>query len=108
MPAAEAAAHLGICIQTIHQLLQRKQLTEADRTGMSLRHGRFVRRADVLALEQQWRVGVVLDDAVTLLGLPDELVLDLVAAGLLVAVRGPTIDGSHPLVHRWTFRLYVS
>ncbi len=97
---AQAARLLGTSSEMVTRLVDLGQLTihvfgedDLKLRGEELELESCVSRAEVLELKRKWDDTVTLDEAARLLGLSRDLVVDLTKIGLLVAARGPSVDG---------------
>jgi predicted site-specific integrase-resolvase len=98
--AAEAAHMLDVSAKTIQVLIDAGHLTQYTTTQSKQRRDIFVRRAEVLALQQRWSEAVTLDEAAHLLGISRSVVVDMARTGLLIAERTPGVAGAaHWLFH---------
>lgn len=93
---AEAARLLGTTAPIIQRLVELGLLSAY--TLKHTKHGsprfKWVERQGVMQLQGRWQEALPLKEASTLLGVSDEVVVEMVQAGLLSAVRGPVADGS--------------
>jgi len=62
--------------------------------GIEAQRNKFLVRDDVMALKYRWGKAIPLTDAAAWLGVSQSIVIDMVALGLLVAVRRPGENGS--------------
>lgn len=93
---AEAGRILDCGPQTIKLLVEKEVLISYERVYPDQPQPQFnlVRREEVVALRRRWHSALPLSAAAIKLGASTGTVLSLVDAGLLKAVRGPTVDGS--------------
>lgn len=93
---AEAARLLNTTARTIQRLVKQgvlkpyKQRENQDPTQTL----KLLKRSDVVELRQKWHEAITLERAVQLLGVSKDVILQLVHAKLLNAVRGRSVDGS--------------
>lgn len=93
---AEACRLLACVPQTLKLLVEKGILASYEKEYPDQPQPQFnlVRREEVAALRRRWRGSLPLSIAALNLGISTDIALGLVDAGLLEAVRGPTIDGS--------------
>jgi len=93
---AEAASLLNVDLETVQRLVEIGTLVDFE-CGENLRlhwhkRLRLVRRIELETLQQQWQAGIALSEVSQLLNVSEEMVLDLVYAGLLTEVEPAVVD----------------
>ena len=88
---AETARMLGVSNLTVKKLVEQKKLRpyQAGENRFNLLH-----RASVLQRLTEYEDTLTLTETADLFGLSDRVIVDLIQANMLEAVRGPTIDES--------------
>jgi excisionase family DNA binding protein len=97
---AEAARLLGVTPKMIDILLRTGRLTLQCSGSTGKQTHRFVNRAEVLELRNQWKEFVNRAVAAEWLGITEDMIIDLVNVGLLVAERNPREGYPHWAFHK--------
>ena len=92
--AKEAAQLLGISSNHVMQMIERGRFNESVVREKQKRRYGFVRRNEVLETCWRWDEAMVPQEVQEQLGIGYQAVLNMVPAGLLIAERGPDVDGS--------------
>lgn len=92
--AKETARLLGISSNHVMQMISRGRFNESVVREKQKRRYGFVRRDEVLETCWRWDEGMVPQQVQEQLGIGHQTVLNMVSAGLLIAERGPDVDGS--------------
>ncbi len=93
---AEAARLLNVDPETVHRLVEMGTLVDFERGENVRLHWhkrlRLVRRVELEALRQRWQAGISLTEVSQLLSVSEEMVIDLVNAGLLTETGHAVVD----------------
>jgi hypothetical protein len=97
----EAARLLNVDPETVHRLVEMGTLVNFERGENQRLHWhkrlRLVRRVELEALWQRWQVSIPLTEVTLLLGVSEDIVIDLVNVGLLTEARQVVVDDGSEL-----------